>query len=85
MTISKKKIAVAIAWGLAFESLAEMLLAGIFGGLAGRRFGKGEDADEVNDSLSKTWSRCEKIAPIVGVLGFLMALNGLLPGTKETL
>jgi hypothetical protein len=47
MTSPKKKIITAIAWGLAFESVAEMALAAAYGSWGGCSFGSSHNSNEV--------------------------------------
>lgn len=83
MAFPIKKIVTAIAWGLAFDSASEMVLAGAFGGCAGARFGKGHNPEEVTASLTKAFSTWEKIVPpVAGLIGLSLGLMGFLPGTE---
>ena len=84
MSFSGKKVVTAVAWGLAFESILVMALAGVYGGWAGRQFAKGRSVDEVIASRTTTWSTVEKVVPAVaGILGLSLGLMGLLPGTER--
>lgn len=60
MRFPVKKIVTAVAWGLAFSSTSEMALAGVFGGFAGVRIGKGHNLDEVTASLTKNFQDGKK-------------------------
>jgi hypothetical protein len=84
MAFSVKKFVTAVAWGLAFDSAAETVLAGAYGGWAGSQLKKGRSVDEIIASRADTWTKWDKIVPpVVGVIGLSLGLMGLLPGTEN--
>lgn len=84
MAFPTKKIVTAVAWGLAFDSAAQMVLACAFGGCAGWRFGKGHNPDEVTDWFGRaypTWVNV--VSPVACIIGLSLGLMGVLPGTDD--
>lgn len=90
MAFSTKKVVTAVAWGLAFDSAAEMISAGVYGGCygwwGGRQLRKGRRVDEIIASDTGTSAKWLTIVPpVAGVIGLSLGLMGLLPGTDDKL
>lgn len=88
MSSCSKKVITAIAWGLAFDSLAEIALAAIWGGRAGLKGGalmkKGLSPEEASATLDKEMPSWFTYLPAVaGSIGLFLGLKGLLPGTEK--
>jgi hypothetical protein len=84
MTFSIKKLATTIAWGLAFESAAEQIVAGVFGARAGAMFGRGHSPDEVAADQGESLAAWQRYAPpLAGAVGLALGLAGRLPGTQS--
>lgn len=88
MAFATKKVVTAVAWGLAFDSVAEMISAGVYGGCYGwwgaRQLNKGRTVDEIIASDTGTSAKWLTIVPLVaGVIGLSLGLMGLLPGTDD--
>ncbi len=84
MTLSVKKFVTAVAWGLAFGSTVQTILAGAYGGWAAVQHSKGRSVDEIVASRADTWTKWESIGwHVAGVIGLSLGLLGLLPGTEN--
>ena len=87
MAFSTKKVVTAVAWGLAFDSAAEMISASVYGGCygwwGGRQLKKGRTVEEIIASRTDTSEKWLTIVPpVAGVIGLSLGLMGLLPGTN---
>ena len=86
MTASTKRIMTAVAWGLAFGSVVEIVMAAGLGGWSGWHFGKGHDPDEVIAAGDKAYYPLMQILqPLAEIIGLSLGLLGRLPGTEKPL
>jgi hypothetical protein len=84
MTKTSKKIATSIAWGLAFDSATELIVAMLVGGRGGAQLGRGKDVAEVTESMTKSFDKWNAVVPILaGIIGLSLGLMGRLPGTEN--